>query len=275
MSGRLGPAPHRRLDLKEAAISDSTPVFELSGVSKTFGASRALWPVDLRVLPGETVVLLGESGSGKSTLLRLMVGLVTADEGRVNFEGRPLSPEALPAARRRMGYVIQEGGLFPHMTVRANVTVMADHLGWAGDRIRARLGSLAELAGLEVSLFDRYPDELSGGQRQRVSLMRALMLDPRVLLLDEPLGALDPVVRRRLQRELKRIFRSLGKTVVMVTHDVAEAAFFADRVVLMRGGRILQRGRLAELASRPADDYVTEFINAQKAPLEELEAALQ
>ncbi|MEJ2523592.1 MAG: ATP-binding cassette domain-containing protein [Gammaproteobacteria bacterium] len=234
-----------------------------------------MWPVDLRIPTGETTVLLGESGSGKSTLLRLMVGLVSPDEGTVAFEGHPLTPASLSQARRRMGYVIQEGGLFPHMTVRANVTVMASHLRWAADRILARLEALAGLAGLEAGLLDRYPGELSGGQRQRVSLMRALMLDPRVLLLDEPLGALDPVIRRRLQRELKGIFQSLGKTVVMVTHDVAEAAFFADRVVLMRNGRILQQGRLAELAARPADAYVSEFINAQRAPLEELEAALR
>jgi osmoprotectant transport system ATP-binding protein len=156
------------------------------------------------------------------------------------------------------------------MTVRANVTVMARHLRWPVERVAARLRELAELAHLPESLFGRYPLELSGGQRQRVSLMRALMLDPKLLLLDEPLGALDPMIRFELQQELKAIFARLGKTVLMVTHDIAEAAYFGHTIVLLRDGKIVQQGTMAELVEAPADPFVEKFITAQRAPMEQL-----
>lgn len=250
-------------------------MLELSQVSKCYGDHHALKSVDLAVMAGETVVLIGPSGCGKSTLLRLIIGLLQPDSGTVTFEGQALTPACLLEARRRMGYVIQEGGLFPHLTVRGNVTVMAGHLQRDGTWIEARLRDLADLVRLPRDLMDRYPAELSGGQRQRVSLMRALMLDPDLLLLDEPLGALDPMIRYQLQQELKSIFDELGKTVVMVTHDIAEAAHFGQRLVLLREGRVVQTGSLRSLAENPAEPFVEAFITAQREPMSRVAAVLQ
>jgi osmoprotectant transport system ATP-binding protein len=240
-------------------------MLELCGVRKRLGDREVLHPTDLDVPAGRTTVLLGPSGCGKSTLLRLMLGLLWPDDGHVFFAGRPLAPDDMLAVRRRMGYVVQDGGLFPHLTAAGNAALVAHFLGWPDSRVTARLGELAALARLPPECLDRYPAQLSGGQRQRVGLMRALMLDPAVLLLDEPLGALDPMVRAELQTDLRQVFRALGKTVVLVTHDLAEAAFFADAVVLLRDGRIVQRGRLADLARAPAEPFVTQFVEAQRA----------
>lgn len=239
----------------------------LEQAAKRFGDTQALHPIDLTVTPGRTMVVIGPSGCGKSTLLGLMNGLVLPDSGVVLFDGTPLSPATVIAVRRRMGYVIQEGGLFPHLTAAANVTLMARVLGWKRPRIEARIEELARLTHFPADALSRFPGELSGGQQQRVGLMRALMLDPDVLLLDEPLGALDPLIRFDLQQELREIFTRLGKTVVMVTHDLIEAAFFADTIVLMRDGRIVQEGALADLTDRPADPFVTRFIEAQRGPV--------
>jgi osmoprotectant transport system ATP-binding protein len=162
--------------------------------------------------------------------------------------------------------VIQDGGLFPHLTARGNVSLLARHLGWPAARIDARVADLAALTRLPADALDRAPHELSGGQRQRVALMRALMLDPAALLLDEPLGALDPLVRADLQAELRDLFRSLGKTVVLVTHDLGEATFLADHLVLLREGSIVQQGPPADLWRRPADPFVTRFVQAQRGP---------
>jgi osmoprotectant transport system ATP-binding protein len=172
-----------------------------------------------------------------------------------------------------MGYVIQEGGLFPHLSIRRNVALMAREFGWEPARRDARLTELAELARLPAALLERYPLEVSGGQRQRAALMRALMLDPDLLLLDEPLGALDPMIRVELQQELKDIFRRLGKTVLLVTHDLAEAVHFGDRLVLLRAGRIVQLGRPADLLERPAEPFVEAFVNAQRGPRQLLEVS--
>ncbi|HEX9812217.1 MAG TPA: ATP-binding cassette domain-containing protein [Burkholderiales bacterium] len=245
-------------------------MLELAGVSKRYREVQALAPTDLAVARGATTIFVGPSGCGKSTLLRLVAGLIVPDSGSILFEGERLSAATVNRLRVHMGYVIQEGGLFPHMTVRANVTVMARHLRWPVERVAARLRELAELAHLPESLFGRYPLELSGGQRQRVSLMRALMLDPKLLLLDEPLGALDPMIRFELQQELKAIFARLGKTVLMVTHDIAEAAYFGHTIVLLRDGKIVQQGTMAELVEAPADPFVEKFITAQRAPMEQL-----
>jgi osmoprotectant transport system ATP-binding protein len=247
-------------------------IFELNGVSKSFGDTPALYPLDLSIEAEKTTVLIGQSGCGKSTLIRLMVGLVLADTGSVIFEGKALAPAELPLLRRKMGYVIQEGGLFPHLTARENVCLMANHVGEAPSKVSSRLSELCELTHFPADGLDRYPAELSGGQRQRVSLMRALMLDPDVLLLDEPLGALDPMIRAGLQEELRDIFRSLNKTVVMVTHDIGEAGYFGDEIVLLREGRIVQTGSLEDLVKDPVEDFVTQFINAQRSPLEGLSA---
>ena len=211
----------------------------LSNVSKRYKDTLVLAQTDLQVPASETTVLIGPSGCGKSTLLRLIVGLIQPNTGKITLGGTKLEPTNLLNMRQRMGYVIQEGGLFPHLTVRDNVTVMACYLRRDADWIADRLVDLAQLVLLPLNLMSRFPAELSGGQRQRVSLMRALMLDPELLLLDEPLGALDPMIRYELQQELKSIFAKLGKTVVMVTHDIAEAAFFGHTLVLMREGRIV------------------------------------
>jgi len=180
--------------------------------------------------------------------------------------GQALSARTIGPLRRRLGYVIQEGGLFPHLTAGANVTLAARYFGWDARRIGTRLEELCALTHFPRDGMARFPVQLSGGQRQRVGLMRALMLGPELLLLDEPLGALDPMIRAELRAELREIFRVLGQTVVLVTHDLAEAEFFADRVVLLRDGRVVQEGRLLELVERPADPFVTRFISAQSRP---------
>jgi osmoprotectant transport system ATP-binding protein len=243
----------------------------LDSVTKRYGDTVAVGGVDLEADAGATTVLIGPSGSGKSTLLRLIIGLIRPDAGTVRVQGDPLQSSTLRAQRHRMGYVIQEGGLFPHLTGRRNASLLAHHLGWGDDRIEARIRELTDLVQLAPDRLAQYPDELSGGQRQRVSLMRALMLDPDVLLLDEPLGALDPMIRADLQDDLRAIFRRLGKTVVLVTHDVGEAAYFGDHVVLLRQGTVEQRGTMHNLVHDPASDFVTSFIQAQRAPLDALE----
>jgi len=248
-------------------------MLELRGVSRRFGSHQALWPIDLSIRPGRTTVLIGPSGCGKSTLLRLLIGLLRPDEGSVCLEGVEITPENVLALRRRMGYVIQDGGLFPHITAHANVDLMARYLGWKDERIASRVARLIDLTQFPRDALDRFPAQLSGGQRQRVSLMRALMLDPDLLLLDEPLGALDPMIRADLQGDLRRIFQALGKTVVLVTHDLGEAAFFADTIVLLREGRIVQEGRLEDLLRAPADPFVTRFVSAQRSPLDVLGVA--
>ena len=239
-------------------------MFQLTQVSKSFGAVRAVVPTDLDVPRSRTTVLIGPSGCGKSTLLRLMNGLIAPDCGKVEFDGDAVTAANALKLRRRMGYVIQAGGLFPHLTAKRNVSVMAHHLGWAEDRIDARLRELTDLTRFPADALDRYPTELSGGQRQRVGLMRALMLDPDALLLDEPLGALDPMVRYDLQTELREIFDTLGKTVVMVTHDLFEAGYFGEDIVLLRDGAIEQRGPMETLISAPATGFVEKFVNAQR-----------
>ena len=214
--------------------------------------------------PHETLALIGPSGCGKSTLLRLIVGLLRPDRGRVTIGGAPMTPESRRALQLRIGYVIQEGGLFPHLTAAENVALVARDQGWPKPRVDSRIEELLELTQIPRALLPRYPGQLSGGQRQRVGLMRALMLDPDVLLLDEPLTALDPMIRSDLQRELKEVFQRLRKTVLFVTHDMAEAAFVAGEMAIMRAGKILQRGTFKDLTRTPADPFVTEFIRAQR-----------
>ena len=245
-------------------------MLELDGVSKRFGETQAVQDLDLRVAEGETTVLIGPSACGKSTLLRLMIGLLQPDAGVVRFDGAALPPgDALRAVRHRMGYVIQEGGLFPHLTGWGNVALLPHHLNWAKERIGERIRELADLVQLPREHLQSYPPQLSGGQRQRVSLMRALALDPDVLLLDEPLGALDPLIRADLQEDLRAIFRRLGKTVVLVTHDMSEAGYFGDRIVLLRQGRHVQDGPFETLVEEPTNDFVERFVNAQRSLLAE------
>jgi osmoprotectant transport system ATP-binding protein len=242
-------------------------VLEVRQVVKRFGPHTALGPLDLVAAGGKTTVLIGPSGCGKSTLLRLLNGLLAPDGGAVLFDGAPVTPASALSVRRRMGYVIQDGGLFPHLSARGNAALLAGYLGWSRERIDARVAELAALVRLPEAMLARYPAQLSGGQRQRVSLMRALMLDPEVLLLDEPMGALDPIVRSELQEDLQAVFRALRKTVVLVTHDIGEAWFFGDLLVLMRDGGIAQRGSLDEMMEAPADPFVTRFLQAQRSPV--------
>jgi osmoprotectant transport system ATP-binding protein len=241
------------------------PLVQLIGVSKSFGGATALHPTDLAFQPGLTTALIGPSGCGKSTLLRLIIALLEPDGGRIIFDGEELTAADVQKMRRRVGYVIQEGGLFPHLTARANILLMSRHLDRPTAEMHQRLTELCALSQFPENALDRYPAELSGGQRQRVSLMRALMLSPEVLLLDEPLGALDPLVRSALQRDLKEIFARLKQTAILVTHDMGEAAYLADEIVLLNEGRIVQRGSVADLRDHPANEFVSEFISAQRS----------
>jgi len=239
-------------------------MIHLKSVSKTYGTTAALQSIDLTLPAGMTTALIGPSGCGKSTLLRLIIGLTYPDRGTVYFKDTQVSPDVVLSLRREMGYVIQEGGLFPHLTALDNVILMARYVGWSRERIGRRVDELSDLAQFPRDGLSRFPVQLSGGQRQRVSLMRALMFDPEVLLMDEPLGSLDPMIRSDLQTDLKQIFQALRKTVVLVTHDMSEAAYLGDIIVLLRDGEIVQRGTLEELVRSPSDPFVTRFINAQR-----------
>jgi osmoprotectant transport system ATP-binding protein len=241
-------------------------MLEFVDVAKSYGKSQVLKPTSLVLERGKTTVLIGPSGCGKSTILRIMIGLIEPSEGTVKFDGVELTPRNILQMRRKMGYVIQDGGLFPHLTAKDNVGLMARYLGWTRERVNDRLLELARLTRLPDGALDRYPAQLSGGQRQRLGIMRALMLDPDILLLDEPMGALDPLIRFDLQEDLRAIFKSLKKTVVLVTHDMGEAGYFGDTVVLLGGGEIVQQGSLNEMIRFPANAYVTRFINAQRLP---------
>jgi osmoprotectant transport system ATP-binding protein len=228
------------------------PAVQLEHVTKTFGGKKALDDVTLNIPSARTHVLLGSSGSGKSTIIRILIGVIQADSGVVKINGN-------------IGYVPQDGGLFPHLTARDNVALVAQTLSWKKEKIDARMEELLHLTSLDPALLSRFPKELSGGQRQRVSLMRAAFLDPALLILDEPLGALDPIIRNEVQNELKTIFNALRKTVLMVTHDIDEARFFGHELTLLRDGRVVQTGPFEELLDKPADPFVTRFIQAQRS----------
>jgi osmoprotectant transport system ATP-binding protein len=238
-------------------------MLEFREVSKTFNGTTVVHPLNLSIDAGEKVVLLGPSGCGKTTILRMVTGLVSPTTGQITVDSLPLNSQTIGAVRRRLGYVIQEGGLFPHLTGVENVTLMAGYEGWPRKRIDDRLAELVEMTQFPQSGLSRYPNELSGGQRQRLSLMRALFLNPRILLLDEPLGALDPLIRAGLQRDLSQVFVRTGATVLLVTHDLVEASRLADRVCVMNAGRIVQRGRFVEILENPSDAFVHEFISSQ------------
>jgi osmoprotectant transport system ATP-binding protein len=241
-----------------------TKMLEYKGVNKTFDGRPALIDINLSIPEGATHALIGSSGSGKTTLLRVTLGLIPFDRGYVKIGGHELLSFSPPDWADRIGYVPQDGGLFPHFTGRQNVSLVARIRGWNASRTEHRVKELEALVGLESDVLDRFPHEMSGGQKQRVSIMRAAIMNPAVMLLDEPMGALDPLTRYGLQQELKAIFQSLGKTVLLVTHDLSEAAFFAEQITLLHNGQIVQTGSYRNLLSRPANSFVTLFINAQR-----------
>lgn len=242
-------------------------MLELDNVSKKYAETVVLEPTTLSIEEGNTVVLIGPSGCGKSTLLRILIGLIPSDTGTVRFEGATMTPENTLQIRHKMGYVLQDGGLFPHLSVLDNVALMARHLKSLDEpQVQERVRELAELTKLPLEALSRFPNEVSGGQRQRVAIMRALMLDPPLMLFDEPMGALDPLVRYDLQEDLKSIFRELRKTVILVTHDMGEAGFFGEDCILMAAGRIVQRGSIDDFHASPQDPFVTRFITAQRFP---------
>jgi len=242
------------------------PILEAVAVTKTYGdGTAALAGVTLAILPGETVALVGESGSGKTTLLRTFNRMIEPSAGAVRIEGRPAAELDPIALRRRIGYVPQDGGLIPHWRIERNVELVPRLLGWDRDRRQSRTREMLELVGLDPGAHaGRYPAELSGGQRQRVAFARALAADPPLILLDEPFGALDALTRLELHRQFLELKAHLGKTTLLVTHDLNEAFRLADRIGVMRGGRLLQLGTAAELAERPADPYVSALLEMRR-----------
>jgi osmoprotectant transport system ATP-binding protein len=234
-------------------------------VGKVFGNDVAVSDINLEIPRGQITALIGPSGCGKSTILRLIVGLITPDTGEIQFDGERIAAATIMKIRRRLGYVIQDGGLFPHLTARRNLALQSNLFGKNRDEIEKRIAELCALTKFPNNGLGRYPLELSGGQRQRVSLMRALMLSPELLLLDEPFAALDPLVRVNLQRDLKEICAQLQQTVLVVTHDLPEAAFLTNDIVLVNEGRIVQRGSIADLRAKPANEFAREFISAQRS----------
>jgi osmoprotectant transport system ATP-binding protein len=246
---------------------DVPTMIRLTGVGKTYpDGTVAVHELDLDVAQGELVVLVGPSGCGKSTTLKMINRLIEPTTGTIEIDGQDVTGQDPVRLRRGIGYVIQQIGLFPHQKVETNVMTVPLLYGESKSRARQRAHELMEMVGLDVATFaDRYPHQLSGGQRQRVGVARALAADPPVLLMDEPFGAVDPVVRVRLQDEFLRLQRELGKTVVLVTHDIDEAVKMGDRVaVFAEGGRLAQFSTPAELLGRPADEFVADFVGSTR-----------
>jgi len=239
----------------------------LRGVGKRYpDGTVAVDALDLDIPAGQLSVLIGPSGCGKSTILRMINRLIEPTSGQILLDGEDVTKADPVRLRRRIGYVIQNTGLFPHQTIAANIATVPGLLGWPKARIRSRVGELLELVGLEPARFARrYPHELSGGQRQRVGVARALAADPVVLLMDEPFSAVDPIVRVRLQDEFVRLQESVRKTIVLVTHDLDEAVRLGDRIaVLSQGGHLEQYATAAELLKDPANDFVRDFIGGDR-----------
>ena len=237
---------------------------ELQNITKTYNSVHALKDISFQFQADNTTVLIGPSGCGKSTLIRIVIGLISPDRGNVKVNGELITKPNILEFRKLMGYVIQDGGLFPHLSAEDNVNIMAKYLRWDEKKIKDRIIELSELTKFPVDGLKRFPSELSGGQKQRVSLMRALMLDPKFLLLDEPLGALDPLIRFDLQTDLKEIFKQLEKTVILVTHDMNEAAYLGDSIVLMKEGEIIQTGDIRNFIENPKNDFVKRFVTSQR-----------
>lgn len=254
----------------------TAPLIAYTHVAKSFdgGRVKAVDDVSLDVAEGEFLAIVGGSGSGKTTLLRLANRLIEADGGSITVEGEDVRSADPILLRRRIGYVFQSGALFPHMSVADNVGVTPRLLGWAAAEISARVDELLDLVRLDRTQYrDRMPHELSGGQRQRVGVARALAAKPRIVLMDEPFGALDPLTRDALGDDYRELHRKLGLTTVMITHDMTEAILLADRIAVMRGGKLLAQGTPAELA-RSTDAYVGELLRTPRRQAERLNEAL-
>ena len=249
-------------------------IIELAGVRRNHGAVAALDGVDLQVAAGEFVALVGPSGSGKTTLLKTINGLVRPDAGRVCVMGEDVAAASPHELRRRIGYVFQEIGLFPHLTVAENIGITPKLLGWDAERVTSRVRGLLELVDLPVEVADRPATALSGGQRQRVGVARALAAEPRLMLMDEPFGALDPLTRDQLGGDYRALHERLRLTTVMVTHDMAEAVLLADRVVVLKAGRVAADGAPADLLAATSDPDVRALLEAPKRQAERLRQRL-
>lgn len=247
---------------------------ELAGVSKRYGGHAALDDVSLTVAQGQFVALVGGSGSGKTTLLKTINGLIRPDSGRVMVADEDVAATPPHLLRRRIGYVFQEVGLFPHLTVAENIGVTPRLLGWDKARIADRVATLLELVALPPAVAERAPTALSGGQRQRVGVARALAAEPRLMLMDEPFGALDPLTRDALGSDYRALHERLGLTTVMVTHDMAEAVLLADRIVVLRSGRAVADGPPAELLATTGDPDVRALLDAPRRQAERLRERL-
>lgn len=252
----------------------SGPIIELAGVSHRYGGHAALDGVELAVSEGEFVALVGGSGSGKTTLLKTINGLIRPEAGRVSVGGEDVLHGPPHILRRRIGYVFQEVGLFPHLTVAENIGITPKLLGWDRPRIADRVRTLLDLVALPADVADRSPSALSGGQRQRVGVARALAAEPQLMLMDEPFGALDPLTRDQLGADYQALHRRLGLTTLMVTHDMAEAVLLADRIVMMQAGRVVADGAPADLVSGAADPAVRELLEAPRRQAERLRERL-
>ncbi|WP_316832099.1 ABC transporter ATP-binding protein [Pedobacter aquatilis] len=240
----------------------------LESLTKSYGAQKALDEVSLEVNEGETLILLGTSGCGKTTTLKMINRLLSPDEGKVSIQGRDIKNEDTVTLRRGIGYVMQHIGLFPHYTVAENIAVVPGLLGWKKSKIDSRIKELMDTLHLPVSYLKLYPAALSGGQQQRVGLARALAADPKILLMDEPFGALDNVTRAGIQLEFKALESLKQKTVVMVTHDVQEAFELADRICLMDKGKVMQIGKPEDLLFKPENEFTRKFFDDQRLALE-------
>lgn len=249
-------------------------VIELAGVEKRYGDATALAGVSLSVARGGFVALVGGSGSGKTTLLKTINGLVRPDAGAIAVQGEDVAAAEPFRLRRRIGYVFQEVGLFPHLTVAENIAITPKLLGWDRAKIAARVATLLDLVALPSEMGGRAPAALSGGQRQRVGVARALAAEPAIVLMDEPFGALDPLTRDALGSDYRALHERLGLTTVMVTHDMAEAVLLADRVVVLKDGRVLADGRPAELLATATDPHVLALLEAPRRQAERLRARL-
>lgn len=235
----------------------------LEKVSKSYDDKQILSDFDLAIQMGEFLTVIGSSGCGKTTVLKLINGLIRPDSGRILIHGQDLSEIDLIQLRRNIGYVIQEVGLFPHMTIARNISYVPDLIGKEPkEAIRARTRELIELVGLDPELLTRYPSELSGGQRQRVGLARALAASPDILLMDEPFGAVDEITRKQLQQEIKGIHQKLGVTIFFVTHDIREAMKLGTRVLIMDQGKIMQEGSPSQIRDHPKEGFVQELLES-------------